>query len=75
MAGGGQSANGILADLMYLEQCLEKENRTYNSTQLSEKLSQVRQVQLSPDRLRRLLKKRGGDGSAHAILIKENKTH
>ncbi len=75
MPGRGAKRKWQEADLMYLEQCLETENRTYNSVQLSEKLSQVCQVQLSPDRLRRLLKKRGGDGSAHAILIKENKTH
>ena len=42
--------------------------------QLSEKLAQVRHVQLSPDRLRRLLKKKGGDGNAPVIGIEENKT-
>ena len=46
----------------------------YHSLQLSEKLAQHRNVQLSPDRLRRLLKKKGGDGNAPAIVIKENKT-
>ncbi len=47
------------ADIVYLEQCLEQEPRTYNSRQLAEKLRRDRQVQLSPDRIRRVLKKRG----------------
>lgn len=51
------------ADLAYLEQSLQQEPRTYNSKQLAEKLRRERQVQLSPDRIRRVLKKRGGFGS------------
>lgn len=47
------------ADIAYLEECLEKEPRTYNSKQLAQKLEGERQVKLSPDRLRRVLKKRG----------------
>jgi transposase len=47
------------ADIAYLEECLKQEPRTYNSHQLSEKLATERQVQLSPDRIRRVLKKRG----------------
>ncbi|MCU0550321.1 MAG: hypothetical protein MUC48_13300, partial [Leptolyngbya sp. Prado105] len=54
--------------------CLEQDPRTYTSTQLSVKLKQDRQVQLSPDRIRRLLKKRGGDGSALATLSTSSKT-
>ncbi len=42
--------NGNLADLEYLEQCLEQEQRTYNSEQLAKKLATERQVQLSPER-------------------------
>jgi len=45
------------ADLDYLEQCLEQEARTYNSQQLAQKLEQERQVKLSADRIRRLMKK------------------
>ena len=45
-------------DLEYLEQSLENEQRTYNSKQLSQKLAIERQIQLSPDHLRRVLKKR-----------------
>ena len=72
--GRGAKPKWQEADLAYLEHCLEVESRTYNSLQLSEKLAQYRNVQLSPDRLRRLLKKTGGDGNAPVIVIKENKT-
>jgi len=47
------------ADMAYLEKCLELEPRTYNSHQLAQKLANDRQVTLSPDRIRRVLKKRG----------------
>lgn len=73
-SGRGAKRKWKEEDLTYLEHCLEVEPRTYNSVQLSEKLAQVRHVQLSPDRLRRLLKKKGGDGNAPAIVIEENKT-
>lgn len=46
-------------DIVYLEECLKKEPRTYNSRQLAQKLESERQIKLSPDRLRRVLKKRG----------------
>jgi transposase len=53
-------------DIVFLEECLKKEPRTYNSHQLAQKLESVgaarrrhRQIKLSPDRLRRVLKKRG----------------
>lgn len=58
-AGRGAKCKWHPSDLAYLEQCLEVEARTYNSLQLSEKLAQQRNVQLSPDRLRRVLKKKG----------------
>ena len=48
--------------IQYLEIAIEQEQRTYNSRQLAEKLKQDRGVTLSPDRIRKLLKKRGGDG-------------
>jgi transposase len=47
------------ADIEYLEACLKQEPRTYNSRQLAKKLLEERQVKLSPDHLRRVLKKRG----------------
>ncbi|MBE8965958.1 helix-turn-helix domain-containing protein [Nostocales cyanobacterium LEGE 12452] len=47
------------SDLVYLENCLAQESETYNSKQLAKKLASERQVNLSADRLRRVLKKRG----------------
>jgi transposase len=46
-------------DIVFLEEFLKKEARTYNSLQLAEKLERERAIKLSPDRLRRVLKKRG----------------
>jgi len=46
-------------DLEALESCLRQEQRTYNSQQLAQKLKNERNVELSPDHLRRILKKRG----------------
>lgn len=67
--GRGDKPRWQVADLDYLEQCLEQEPRTYNSQQLAQKLEQERQVKLSADRIRRLLKKRAGDGNAPATAI------
>ncbi|MEH1907539.1 MAG: helix-turn-helix domain-containing protein [Nostoc sp.] len=61
-------------DIVFLEECLRIEPRTYNSSQLSEKLNTERNVQLSPDRLRRVLKKRGSIGNGQEKATKENKT-
>jgi len=46
-------------DIDYLENCLRNEQRTYNSQQLAQKLEKERNVTLSADHLRRVLKKRG----------------
>ena len=46
-------------DIDYLETCLREEQRTYNSEQLAQKLAHDRNVKLSRDHLRRVLKKRG----------------
>ena len=46
------------SDLEYIETCLNEEERTYNSIQLARKLKQERAVNLSSDRLRRILKKK-----------------
>ena len=73
-AGRGAKRKWQEADMQHLERCLEEEQRTYNSAQLSVKLKQERQVQLSPDRIRRLLQKRGGDGSARATRNSTSKT-
>lgn len=56
--GRGQKRRWQEEDLEYLEQCLKKEQRTYNSKQLATKLAQERKVKLSPEHLRRVLKKR-----------------
>ncbi|MHC5717812.1 MAG: IS630 family transposase [Nostoc sp.] len=53
---GGKSKWGE-EDIVFLEECLKKEPRTYNSLQLTQKLERDRNVKLSPDRLRRVLKK------------------
>ena len=61
-------------DMEYLEQCLEQQERTYNSKQLATKLQQERQVSLSDDRIRRILKKRAFGGNALDTAIEPNKT-
>ncbi len=70
--GRGAKRKWSETDLQYLEQCLEKEGRTYNSLQLAHKLSQERQVKLSPDRLRQKLQKRAIRGNAHGTVIEQN---
>jgi transposase len=61
-------------DMQYLEQCLEQQERTYNSKQLATVLEQERAVSLSADRIRRILQKRGFDGNERDTASKENKT-
>jgi transposase len=56
--GRGAKTKWTGADLEYIEQCLELEPRTYNSSQLVLKLKQERQVDLSSSRLREILKKK-----------------
>ena len=58
---------------MHLEQCLEQKPRTYNSRQLTQKLATERQINLSPDRIRRVLKKRGGVGNVPELAIEINR--
>lgn len=62
-------------DIEYLEGVLRAEQRTYNSKQLARKLAQDRQVKLSADRLRRILKKKGSNGNGLEIVIMPNKIH
>lgn len=57
--GRGGKPRWQAADIEHLEACLKQETRTYNSRQLANKLAEERQVKLSPDYLRRVLKKRG----------------
>ena len=56
--GRGAKAKWKAEDLEYIENCLNQEQRTYNSTQLARKFKQERAVNLSSDRLRRILKKK-----------------
>jgi transposase len=65
--GRGAKAKWQEDDIIYLEQCLEQEPRTYNSRQLSAKLEQERGVSLSADRIRRILQKRAFVGNELAI--------
>ena len=61
------------SDLKYIETCLEKDGQLYNSQQLSTKLREERQVTLSSDRVRKLLKKRVGYGNEREFPIKTNR--
>jgi len=61
-------------DLKYLTDCLENDQRTYNSQQLAEKLLKEREVDLSGDRIRRLLKKKIIAGNERERARKESKT-
>jgi hypothetical protein len=49
-------------NLEYLETCIETDERTYNSRQLSEKLLRERAIALSAERIRKILKKKTGTG-------------
>ncbi len=55
----GESKRGKTLDIEFLSEYLKKEPRTYNSFQLADKLEKERSIKLSPERLRRGLKKRG----------------
>lgn len=73
-AGRGKKPTWAPADLDYLEQCLNEEERTYNSSQLAAKLWEERGVKLSADRIRKLLKKRAIDGNAPVTVTATAKT-
>ncbi|MBE9075885.1 helix-turn-helix domain-containing protein [Romeria aff. gracilis LEGE 07310] len=72
--GRGKKPTWSPSDLAYLEQCLNEEARPYNSKQLAAKLWQERQVKLSADRIRKLLKKKAIAGSAPDKVIASVKT-
>ena len=65
--GRGRPQRWSEADLALIETCLDEEPRTYTTEQLANHLYEHRQVKLSADRLGRILKKRPGAGSEHAI--------
>lgn len=72
--GRGKKPTWEPADLAYLEQCLNEEERTYNSSQLAAKLWEERRVKLSGDRIRKLLKKRATAGSVPGRATATGKT-
>lgn len=72
--GRGAKAKWQEADLQTVEQWIEEDARTYNSHQLARKLSEQRQVKLSPRRLRHLLQKRALDGDERVIATEASKT-
>ncbi len=74
LPGRGGKAKWNEKDIVFLEEILKKEPRTYNSLQLAQKLESERSVKLSPDRLRRVLKKRGSFGNEPGRAIKTSKT-
>jgi hypothetical protein len=56
-SGRGAKATWSEADKQVLEAWVEADPQTYNSTQLAHKLEQERRVTLSPDWIRRVMKK------------------
>jgi transposase len=72
--GRGMKPRWSEADIEFLEQCLEQDQRTYTSAQLAAKLEQERNIRLSPDRIRRIMQKRGSAGSGRAIPNGNGKT-
>jgi transposase len=74
LPGRGRKPRWSEADIVFLEKCLKQEPRTYNSSQLAQKLEIDRNIHLSSDRLRRVLKKRGSFGNEPEKVIKANKT-
>lgn len=74
-AGRGRKTKWQPSDLDYLIECLNEEERTYNSSQLAVKLWEDRKVKLSADRIRRLLKKSIIAGNAPGKATETSKTH
>ena len=74
LPGRGRKPQWKEEDIVFLEECLKQEPRTYNSSQLAQKLEKDRNIHLGSDRLRRILKKRGLFGNEQEKVIKENKT-
>ena len=63
------------SDLVTLETYIQTHPRSYNCKQLATILRQQCQVNLSPDRIRRVLKKRGGFGKdCEKVHPKQNQT-
>jgi transposase len=72
-SGRGAKPKCKIEDMRYVAELLAQETRTYNSSQLVKKLKQERGVDLSSDRLRRLLKKKNIDGNAPGLVTGKTK--
>jgi transposase len=72
--GRGRPRRWTEEDMTHLDEIIRDEEKTHTSQQLAGKLSNNRKVTLSTSHLRRLLKKRGSAGSAHAKAIDASKT-
>lgn len=70
--GRGTKPKWKAEDIEYIETCL-REERTYNSVQLARKLKQERAVDLSSDRLRRILTKKNIVGKEPDKARRKNK--
>ena len=71
--GRGAKPKWKTEDLEYIEACLVKNERTYNSVQLSRKLKEERAVSLSSDRLRKILKKKDIVGKEQDRATEKNR--
>jgi len=71
--GRGAKRQWQEADLQSVEQWIEQDPRTYNSSQLAHKLSIERQVKLSAGRLRHILQKRAFAGNGLDTRTEANK--
>ena len=72
--GRGAKASWSEADKQLLETWVEEDPRTYTSSQLARQLQQQRQITLSADWIRRVMKKRGSAGSAPVTASEPNRT-
>jgi transposase len=72
--GRGRPRRWTEEDMDHLDEIIRDEEKTHTSQQLAGKLSNNRKVTLSASYLRKLLKKRGFAGSAHAKATDASKT-
>ena len=61
-------------DMAHIDKLVRGQEQSYTSRQLAQELEKDRQVKLSARQMRRLLKKRGTDGSEQDILTESSKT-
>lgn len=62
------------ADMVYVEEQLSSEEKTFNTRQIRELLGQERQVYLSRRQISRVLKKKGIAGKEPELVTRRNKT-